>query len=117
MTVRSTVPVTIYFGTGRGARRRVAKGLAELRALRDEAAPLREHIKARVDAVNALPKDSPERRLAATKLEAEFGPLLGLLKPLGVPVRLLACRECGRPTPECSCGLDWSTTAPSKDAT
>ena len=102
-----TVPAAIYFGTGRGSRRRITRELGRLRELRDEMAPVRERIRERIAQVNALPAGSTERRAAAAALEVEFGAMLGLLRPPRVPLALLACRECGRPTAECTCGLDW----------
>jgi hypothetical protein len=97
-----TVPTAIYFGAGRGSRRRVSKELARLKEINDEMAPARAKYNHLMEVWAKTPDPAVKQRLALA-IEEEFGPIRHMLAPNHIPVRLLACLSCGKPTAECQC--------------
>lgn len=97
-----TVPARIYFGADRGTRRRVGRELARLKAINDEMQPARDRYNALVDMWGKA-SDPRVKEGLARAIELEFAPIRHLLAPNHVPVRLLACVGCGKPTSDCQC--------------
>ncbi len=107
-------PVT-YSGVGRAERRRIAKELATLRELRSDATNVAARLRARKAPVVPAPFWAPKAPIAAVQSQSDQLEALArqITSSVHVPLRLLACAACHRPTPQCTCldnagtPLDW----------
>jgi hypothetical protein len=97
---RREVSPSIYRNTSRAERQRIADELIEIKALDASHDPLRAAFKERCADIQADLVPDPVK---LERLVRDFGPVEKLLAPATVPIRLLACPSCFKPTSRCEC--------------